>query len=103
MLSRLRCAIAAHLQRSHFAIEIRPLNAERLRRVADAPVVVIEYRLDVLALEARPRLAQRSRVGLRRVHADEPNVHEHVLDADTAPARQSVEHLPDPPPQTHGL
>src|SRR5262249_10271462 len=57
-----RSAAALHPQRPHLAIEIRPLDAERLGRFADPAAVLFEHGGDVLALEARARLLQRAAV-----------------------------------------
>src|SRR5437763_6720641 len=77
----LQPSIARDFQRSHLAIEVRTLNAERLRRLADPPLMLLEDGRNVFALEAGPCLPQRAAVGEHDRPAIESHVGEHVLEA----------------------
>ena len=55
--------IVSDAQRAHLPIQVGSLNAERFGRFADAALMLLEDRCDVVALEARARLPQRAVLG----------------------------------------
>src|SRR5262245_38642390 len=75
-------------QRPYLPVKIGPLDAERPGRIADPAVVLLEDGGDVVALETRPRLAERAAVQEGHRVAVEPDVREDILEADAAAARQ---------------
>src|SRR5262245_37582047 len=56
---RLLTAVAMHAKRSHLAIKIGALDPQRSRGVADAAVMLLENRDDVVAFESGARFFQR--------------------------------------------
>ena len=64
--STLSLRAAIDLERPHLSIQIRALNAEGSRRVADAAVVLLENRRDVFLLEPRRAPASACRRSVNR-------------------------------------
>ena len=87
------------------AVEIGAFDAERLRRIAHAPTVMLQDRGNVVALESLSGFAQGARWTTQRFSAFEPDVRQHVFqeehaasDDDREPFGQRTElgHVPRP-------
>src|SRR4029077_7687482 len=94
--SRLAHAAAGgDVEGPYLPVKIGPLNAECPGRVADASVMLFEYRRNVVALEARARLAQGAAVREHHRVTAEPDVGEHVFEADAPSAGRPGDHVLD--------
>src|SRR5262249_46342269 len=70
------------IEPTHLTVQIRSLDAEDPRRFRNAPVLMLQDRGDVVALELRPRLAQ-GRIESRRADAAfELGVGQYILQPD---------------------
>src|SRR6185436_20983016 len=79
------------------------LNAERLRGVADAAVMLLEDGRDVLALEAGARLLECAASGNTDRSAVEPDVGQKVLEADAAATLKPVHDRFEQRAELHGV
>src|SRR5262249_16748078 len=75
----LRAPIAGEPERTHLPVQIRPLDPQRLRRVADPAAMPREHRRDGVALETGAGLPDRTGVAERGSGGGEAVVREQVV------------------------
>src|SRR3954447_11852162 len=96
-------AAAADAQRPHLSIKVRALDAQRLRRITDSPLALVERRGDVSPLEPRARLPQRAAIREDHRPSIEAHLSQHVLQADAAPDAEGVDDVLEERPQLDGV
>ena len=91
------------LQNFDFSIQVRSLNAERLRRIADSAAVMSKRRGDIFTLEPGTCLAERRTLGRHDRAFVEIQVAKDVFDVDLCIAIQFGDDIVDERAQFGGV